>query len=221
LKKWTTVASALTPDGQAISLIEHDGDYSIRIGAAELMSTRQHASEELLAELACDHIRAARSASVLIGGLGFGFTLKAALSLLGPDAKVTVAELLAAVVAWNANSALPLAASAMADARVTVLQRDVASLIAESRANFDAIILDVDNGPQALTSAGNARLYDLAGLRSIRVALRPGGCVAFWSAAPAPAFAALLARAGFEVEERRARARPNAGRWHTLFLGRL
>lgn len=219
LKKWTTIEQALTPDGQTISLVEHDGSYAIRVGAAELMSTRQHASEEKMAELACAHIRTARAPRVLIGGLGFGFTLKAALAVLGPGATVVVAELLAAVIAWNSDAALPLAAPAMADARVTVLRRDVAAVIAESRGGFDSIILDVDNGPHALTTAGNGRLYDFQGLQRVRAALLPGGCAAFWSAAPDAAFAQLMTRSGFAVAVRRARARANAGGWHTLFLG--
>ncbi len=221
MKKWITLGQALTPDGQTISLLEHDGSYSIRVGAAELMSTRQHASEERMAELACAHVREARAPRVLIGGLGFGFTLRAALSCVGPGAQVTVAELLEAVIAWNADAALPLAASAMADPRVTVLHRDVAEVIAESRAAFDSILLDVDNGPDALTAAGNGRLYDAAGLHRVRAALRPGGCVVFWSVAPDAAFAQRMARAGFAVEVQHARARPNGGGWHTLFLGRL
>ena len=221
LKKWTTLGQALTPDGQTISLVEHDGSYAIRVGSAELMSTRQHASEERMAELACAHVREARSPRVLIGGLGFGFTLRAALGCVGPGAKVTVAELLQAVIAWNADTSLPLAAGAMADPRVTVLHRDVAALIAESRAAFDCILFDVDNGPDALTAVGNGRLYDAAGLQRVRAALRPGGCVVFWSVAPDAAFAQRMAWAGFAVEVQRARARRNGGGWHTLFVGRV
>jgi spermidine synthase len=221
LKKWTTVDRALTPDGQTLSLMEHDGSYAIRVGAAELMSTRQHASEERMAELACAHIRTAPAPRILIGGLGFGFTLKAALSVLGPGAAVIVAEILGAVIAWNSDASLPLAAESMADPRVTVMHRDVAAVIAETRAGFDSIILDVDNGPHALTTVGNGRLYSFEGLDRVRAALRVGGCAAFWSAAPDAAFEQSMRRAGFGVEVHRARARGHAGGWHTIYLGRV
>src|SRR5258708_5965589 len=129
LKKWTLVDRTLAPDGTTISLYEHDGDYSIRAGAAELMSTRRHASEEKLAELACQHVRDKPGARVLVGGLGFGHTLKAALSALAADAAVVVVEILAAVIAWNRNPAFPLAADALADPRVVVVRRDVVEVI--------------------------------------------------------------------------------------------
>ena len=165
MKKWTSVDTALMPDGKTISLNEHDGTYSVRVNGAELMSTRRHASEEKLAELACAQAMDICGPRVLIGGLGFGFTLKAALSALPNDAIVIVAEILAAVVAWNRNPSFNLAADAMVDRRVIVLQRDVADVISESQGNFDCIILDVDNGPAALSTEGNRRLYDGKGLR--------------------------------------------------------
>jgi spermidine synthase len=221
MKKWTTVDTALMPDGKIVSLYEHDGSYSIRVGGAELMSTRRHASEEKIAELACAQVRAIAAPRVLIGGLGFGFTLKAALSALPSDATVVMAEILAAVVGWNRNPSFKLAADAMADRRVTVLQKDVAEVISESRGAFDCIILDVDNGPAALSAEGNRRLYTAKGLQSIRTALRPGGCMAIWSAAPDPEFERLLARAGFVVDVQRCRPHANSGGWHTIFVGRV
>jgi spermidine synthase len=221
VKKWTTVDQALTPDGKTISLHEHDGSYAIRVDGIPLMSTRQHASEEKLAELACAHLQGVRRARVLIGGLGFGFTLKAALAAVAGDATVVMAEILGAVIAWNRNPAFPLAAEWLADARVTVLQRDAGEAIREARGSFDSIILDVDNGPAALSTGGNGRLYDYTGLRHARAALRPAGCVAFWSVAPDAAFERLMAQAGFSVEVRRCRSHGSSGRWHTLFLGRL
>lgn len=221
VKKWTTVDTALTPDGKTISLHEHDGSYTIRVDGAPLMSTRQHASEEKLAELACAHVTGKRGARVLIGGLGFGFTLKAALSALAPDATVVMAEILAAVIAWNSNPAFHLAAEAMADARVTVLQQDVGETIRQARGGFDSIILDVDNGPIALSTAGNGRLYDHTGLQMVRTALRPAGCVAFWSAAPDPGFEKRMIRAGLTVDVHGSRARANSGARHTIFLGRV
>lgn len=219
MKKWTTVDEALTPDGKTISLHEHDGSYTIRADGAQLMSTRQYASEEKLAELACAHVRGIRGARVLIGGLGFGFTLKAALRAVAPDATVVMAEILAAVIAWNSNPAFHLAAEAMADPRVMVLQQDVGEAIGRARGDFDSIILDVDNGPAALSTAGNGRLYDYAGLRLARTALRPGGCVAFWSAGPDPAFERRMVQAGFTVDVQRSRS--NSGARRTLFLGRV
>ncbi len=221
MKKWTTVDTAPMPDGKTISLHEHDGTYCIRVDGAALMSTRRHASEEKIAELACAHAAHIRGARVLVGGLGFGFTLKAALSALAADATVVAVEILAAVVAWNRNPSFHLAADAMADPRTIVLQKDVGKVIRESRGSFDSIILDVDNGPAALSTGRNQGLYEASGLQMARAALRPGGCVAFWSASADPGFAELMAREGFEVEVRRCRPHANSGGWHTIFLGRV
>src|SRR5271156_1601034 len=143
MKKWRSVDTARMPDGKTISLTEHDGTYSVRVDGVDLMSTRRHASEERIAELACAQAMDIRGARVLIGGLGFGFTLKAALSALAADATVVMAEILEAVVAWNRNPCFNLAADALADPRVIVLQKDVADVISESRGSFDSIILDV------------------------------------------------------------------------------
>jgi spermidine synthase len=225
VKKWTTVDSVTTPDGGVISLHEHDRSYSIRVDGTELMSTRRHASEERLAELGCAHLRQKPGARVLIGGLGFGFTLKAALSTLAADASVVMAEMLATVIVWNQNPALGLAAEALTDPRVTLLQRDVRAVIREyamgsAPRRFDSILLDVDNGPAELTARGNAGIYHLSGLKSAYAAVRPGGCVAYWSAAPDPAFEKLLSRAGFQVEIHRCPAHLNSGGWHTIFVGR-
>ena len=220
MKKWTTLDQAPAPGGGTVSLHEHDGSYAIRVDGIPLMSTRQHASEQDLAHLACAHLRATPRARVLIGGLGFGFTLRAALEVLAGDAAVVVAEILGAVIAWNRDPALPLAAGCLSDPRVTLVERDVGEVIRQARGSFDAIILDVDNGPSALSAAGNRGLYDLAGLRHALAALRPPGCVAFWSAAPDPAFERLMTQAGFLVEQRRARSRAGSGRRHTIFLGR-
>jgi spermidine synthase len=221
MKPWTLLDQTITPDGKNITLHEHDGAYAIRVDGSPLMTTRQHASEERLAELACAHIHGAPAPRVLIGGLGFGFTLRAALAALPKAADIVVAEILAAVIAWNRNPALPLAADAMADRRVTIVEGDVGEVIRESREAFDAILLDVDNGPAAMSTAGNERLYDLGGLERTRRALRSSGCAAYWSAAPAPDFAKLMARAGFRVEIQKSRARGNAGARHTIFLGKI
>jgi spermidine synthase len=221
LKKWTLIDQSLTPEGKTISLSEHDGTYSIRIDSAELMSDRRHSSEEKIAELACAHVRTKPRARILVGGLGMGFTLKAALGALAPDAVVIAAEIMPAVIAWNRNPALPFGSAATSDPRVTILAEDVVNVIRNSPACFDSIILDVDNGPAALSAPGNARLYDEAGLRLTLAALKPGGCAGFWSAAPDTAFQRLLARAGFSVEVHRCRSHPNTGPWHTLFIAKL
>ena len=221
MKKWTLVDQALTPDGSAISLYEHDGDYSLRAGNAELMSTRQHGSEEKIAELACAGVRSIRGARVLIGGLGFGFTLKAVLAAVAADATVVLAEILAAVIAWNRNPEFPLAADALSDRRVLVRQQDVFEVIREANRSFDSIILDVDNGPAALSAASNHRLYSNRGLQLAQSALRPGGCVAFWSVAADPAFERLLKRVGFSVVVHRCRAHVNSGAVRTVFLARV
>jgi spermidine synthase len=220
MKAWTLLDQTRTPDGKAITLHEHDGAYAIRVDGSPLMTTRQHASEERLAELACAHVRTARAPRVLIGGLGFGFTLRAALAILPRNATILVAEIFAAVIAWNRNREYPLAWDAIGDPRATILNRDVGEVIGESRAAFDAILLDVDNGPAAMSTAGNERLYRYGGLLRTRAALRPGGCAAYWSAGSAPDFAKLMARAGFAVDVQHSRARGNAGARHTIFLGR-
>ena len=221
MKKWTMLDKALTADGNAITLEEHDGSYAIRVDGLMLMSTRQHASEDKLAELACAHLKQKRGARVLIGGMGLGFTLRAALAALAPDATVVVAEVLDAVIAWNRDPSFHLAADAMADPRVTVLKQDVGETIRAARSSFDSIMLDVDNGPAAMSNDSNNRLYDYAGLRSARAALRPGGCLVIWSVGPDRAFESQMAGAGFLAETQSCRSRPNAGRKHALFLGRV
>jgi len=224
MKKWTLIDKATTPDGGVIALYEHDGDYAIRIDGQELMSTRKHASEEALAALTCRPFIQKRGVRVLIGGLGFGFTLRAALAGLGKDAHVVVAELIPAVVSWNRNPSYPLAAASLADPRVTVVERDVVEVIRSSRSGFDAILLDVDNGPSGLCVESNGRLYNEKGLHHAREALRPGGCLGIWSSQADPLFAKRLGRAGFTVEVQRSPAHAAPGKSgslpHTLFLGR-
>jgi spermidine synthase len=220
VKKWTTLDSAQTPDGRSLVFAEHDGDYSISVGGAELMSTRKHHSEEVLAELACAGLRHKKDVRVLIGGLGLGFTLKAALGALGHSARVVQAEILPAVIAWNSNPEYKLGGEALQDPRVSLVQQDVAKVIRDSPRTFDAIMLDVDNGPAALTVDGNRGLYVLAGLNAVYAALKPGGCVVYWAAAPDLPFEKLMSKAGFQVEVHRARAHSSAGSWHTLYLGR-
>jgi spermidine synthase len=212
----------VAPDGTVLTLHEHDGDYVIRVNGVELMSTRRHASEERLAELACLPARNTPGAQVLIGGLGFGFTLRAALRCLASDARVVVAELLPEVVAWNENPSFALAREALADARVDVRLVDVACVLEHSPGLFDAIMLDVDNGADPLTTAGNARLYRDEGIATTIAALRPGGRVAYWSAQADPAFEGLLRRAGLIVRVTKVRAHGSAhgsrGPWHRMLV---
>jgi spermidine synthase len=222
MKKTILLDQATTPDGRPMTLHEHDGVFMIRVDGVELMSTRQHHSEEKLAELACAQIgKQSGDARVLIGGLGLGFTLRAALGALGSNATVVVVELMPAVIRWNQNPDYRLAADAMADPRVEVVAGDVVDVLKKSRGQFDAIILDVDNGASGLTAASNSRLYSTSGLAMIRSALRPDGCLAVWSADADPAFVERMGQAGFAVTVERARTHPTGGSWNSLFIGRV
>jgi spermidine synthase len=220
LKKFERLDQTTSPDGTVLALFHHDGAYYIRANGVELMSTRRHHSEERLAELVCAPLRRAAGARVLIGGLGFGFTLRAALRELGDDAHVVVVELLEAVIRWNQNADYNLAADALADPRVTLRHDDVAHLLASSPGAFDGIMLDVDNGADALTTASNARLYGEKGIRSAITALRPGGRLAYWSAGADPVLARALRRAGLTVDTTTARAHATTGPRHVLYLAR-
>ena len=212
-------AQATTADGTLMTLHEHDGAFTIRIGGVELMSTRQHHSEERLAALGCGQIRGT-AARVLIGGLGLGFTLRAALRVLPAAASVLVVELMPAVIEWNLDPAYGLGGDALRDSRVDVIAGDVAAVIGRSRREFDSIILDIDNGASGLCAESNGRLYTQAGLERARAALRPGGCLAIWSAGDDPPFAERMRCSGFRVEVERARTHPGGGSWNTLFVGR-
>jgi spermidine synthase len=210
---------AVTPDGTPLTLHEHDGTLSIRVGGVELMSARQHHSEERMAELACADLGDRKRAAVLIGGLGLGFTLRETLRHLAADATVVVAELVPAVIAWNRNPAYGLAADVIDDPRVEIVGRDVADVLAESRGRFDRIMLDVDNGASGLTAAANDGLYGMNGLGAARAALKPGGRLAVWSAGPDHRFVTCLEEAGFAVEVVKARTHPTGGSWNTIFVG--
>lgn len=220
-RTWTTLETALTRDGKILTLQGCGRSYVVRVDRAELMSTRQHSSEERLAELACAHLLGTRRARILIGGLGLGFTLKATLRIVGDDATVVVAEISDAVIAWNRNPAYPFSAEALTDHRVILRRQDVVEAIGSTRRIYDAIALDVDNGPNALTTLGNFRLYNDSGLHQAYEALRPGGCLALWSARPDHEFERLMEAAGFAVSLERARSRGKGGRWHTIFVGRV
>jgi len=210
---------SVTPDGTPLTLHEHDGTLSIRVAGVELMSTRQHHSEERMAEVTCGDLGDRSRAAVLIGGLGLGFTLRETLRHVAADATVVVAELVPAVIAWNRNPAYRLAADVIDDPRVELVAGDVADVLAESRGRFDRIMLDVDNGASGLTAAGNDGLYGPRGLRAARAALKPRGRLAVWSAGPDPRFVARLEEAGFSVEVVKARTHPTGGSWNSIFVG--
>lgn len=218
---WRELARARAPGGGALSLHQRGDELVIRIGGKDLMSSRQHASEERLAELGCAECARSNGARVLVGGLGMGYTLRAALDQLSPDAQVVVAEISAPVVDWHREFLGHLASEPLADPRVTVAVDDVARVIRTAKVRFDAILLDIDNGPQALTRRGNHALYTTAGLTAIHRTLRSGGCMCLWSAARHDEFERRLHRAGFEVARHRARAHATGrGARHVIYVGR-
>ena len=221
MKPTEKLGEAVAPDGTVLALLRHDGAYSIRVAGVELMSTRRHHSEDRLAELVCAPLADVAGARVLIGGLGLGFTLRAALRVLPADAHVVVAELLDDVIAWNRNAEWPLGADALADPRVELRHADVADLLREGRGTFDGIMLDVDNGAEAMTSAQNAGLYGRAGIRLAADALRRGGRVAWWSAGDDRAFEDLLRRAKLVLRIDRPRAHVGSGGKHTIYVGQV
>jgi len=220
VKPWELLGQTSTPDGVELSLTRRDREYVILAGGKSLMSSRMHGSEEALAMLACRDARTRAEPSVLVGGLGMGFTLRAALDLLPPDATVVVAELLPAVVEWNRGPLGPLAGYPLKDKRVRVEVDDVAATLRASRDRFDAVMLDVDNGPAPFTSADNAGLYADRGLAAARAALKPGGVLAVWSAWDNRRFEQRLRYGRFDVEVERVRGRlKRGGPRHTIFLG--
>lgn len=219
MKRATVLEQVKTPDGSTLALVERDGEYVIRVNGRELMSTRHSFSEEQLGVVACQGRAQIENACVLIGGLGLGFTLRAALANLGRNARVVVAELIPEVVTWNRNPAYPLAAAALADPRTKVVIGDVADILGRSQNPFDAIMLDADNQTTTMNTAGNSSLYHPAGLAKVWRALKRGGTVVYWSAGAEPLLAKRLATSGFDVEVLRVRKHPNSGGHHTLLVG--
>ncbi len=222
MKPWETLDTAPAPGGGELVLARRGEEYAIRVGGHVLMTSRTHGSEEALAEHGCAPLANRARPRVLVGGLGMGYTVRAALDRLGPRASVTVAELVPAVVRWNRGVLAPLAGRPLEDSRVTVVEGDVGAVLREAAsAPFEAILLDVDNGPAALTRPDNARLYGATGLTLAREALSPGGQLLVWSAAPDARFARRLGEAGLEsrVVEVPARGR-SGGTRHVLFLGK-
>ena len=219
---WELLDSAPVPGSSSeLSLYRRGHEYSIRVDGRELMNNQAYGSEDALAEQACPLVGNRTRPRVLIGGLGMGYTLAATLRCLGPDASVLVAELVPAVVAWNRGVLADLANRPLFDPRVTVFEGDVGELFKGSPAAFDAVLLDVDNGPEGLTRAANDRIYATAGLRSARRALKPDGVLAVWSAGPDQAFVKRLRASGFRVQEITARGRGARGGTHyTVWLAR-
>jgi spermidine synthase len=220
MKPWETLAHTTTPDGSAMRLSCRDGEYVIWVDGRSLMSSRAHGSEESLAEAGCGHLRGMAAPRVLVGGLGMGYTLRAALDVLPADARVVVAELVPEVVTWNRDPLGALAGHPLRDKRVRVAVEDVGFTLRAHPRRFDAILLDVDNGPAAFATSGNAALYGDAGLAAARRALTDGGVLAVWSAREDRKFEQRLKYAGFRVAVERVRARlKKGGPRHTIFLG--
>ncbi len=217
MKITETLATCTTPDGARLTLHSHDGQHFLKVDGLQLMSTTASSSEEQMAEVACERLPA--HPRILIGGLGFGFTLKRALELTGPDVVVEVAELLPEVVAWNREFLAEVNGHLLDDPRVKIHVGDVFDLIDHGANSYDAILLDVDNGPDPFVQRRNERLYAKPGISRIKQALRPRGRVIFWSAHPDKSFARSLEKAFPRVECISAKAYPKAKRFtHTLFV---
>ena len=218
MKPHERLGEARTPNGTLITLYRHDGAYLIRADGVELMSTRRHLSEDRLAEVACAPLREVARARVLIGGLGLGFTLRAALRELRDDAEVVVAELLAEVIEWNADPRYGLSVEAMGDRRVRVVHDDVNDVLRANPGGFDAIMLDTDNGPDGMLMTENAPLYATLGVAVTVAALRAGGTIVYWSVGDDPKFAGALRASGLGVRTLRVRAHDTTGPMHTLYV---
>ncbi len=219
MKPFELLAEALSPDGTAMKLVRRGDEYIILVDGVILMSSRMHGSEEALATLACQRLRTLEQPSVLIGGLGMGFTLRATLELLPQDANVVVVELVPEVVEWNRGSLGPLANHPLNDKRVRVETGDVLVTLSSRHGQFDAVLLDVDNGPAAFTASHNAELYNHRGIAAARAALKKEGVLAIWAAQDDRKFRQRLRDGGFNVQVHRPRGRlKKGGPRHTIFL---
>lgn len=213
------IGTAQVPGGQELRLFRRGRDFMILLDRNELMSSRMSGSEEALAVMSCARLEQRPAPHMLIGGYGMGFTLRSALAALGADSQVTVAELVPEIIQWARGPMVDLAAGCLDDPRVRLIEADVVGVIAEATGTYDAILLDVDNGPDGLTRNGNDRLYSMKGLAAAKAALKPGGILAVWSAAPDNVFAKRLSAAGFSVEEIAVRARSNGkGPRHVIWF---
>jgi len=213
------IGTAMAPGGSELRLFRHGDDHMIVLDRNELMSTRMSGSEEALAVMTCERLGANRAPHLLVGGYGMGFTLRAALARLPPGARITLVELVPEIIAWARGPMATLTAGCLDDPRVHLIAGDVAATIVAARRRYDAILLDVDNGPDGLTRAANNQIYAMAGLAAARDALKPGGVLAIWSAARDRAFAKRLKASGFKVEEVTVRARSNGkGPRHVIWF---
>lgn len=216
---WTLLDTAKIPGSAATLRLKKRGqEYSIMLGANELMNSRLSGSEQALATLSIDKLKGRKAPHLLIGGLGMGFTLRAALAMVGPDAKITVAELVPDVVAWARGPMAGLHAGSLDDPRVSVIEDDVGAVIRAARGGYDAILLDVDNGPDGLSQESNNSLYSAKGLSEQFSALTPGGVLAVWSSGGDAGFTRRLKQAGFAVEEKPIRAHGKTGARHMIWL---
>ena len=219
MKARELLATAQVPGGEELRLFRRDRDYMIVLDRNELMNSRMSGSEEQLATLTCARLRNKTNPRLLIGGYGMGFTLRAALAVLPEQASVVVAELVPEIIAWARGPMAELTAGCLDDPRVTVVEGDVAAAIVTARGSYDAILLDVDNGPDGLTRAGNDSLYAASGLAAAKAALVRGGILAVWSAGDDPAFTRRLNASGFAATVSQVRARANGkGAHHTIWL---
>lgn len=215
---WSLLDTAQVPGGGELRLMRRGAEFSIKLGTNELMNSRLSATEQALATIACEKIKSRERPRILIGGLGMGFTLRAALVVLGRQAQIMVAELVPAVVAWARGPMAELFGNSLTDPRVRIRETDVGGLIRTARSEYDAILLDVDNGPEGMTREANDGLYDLEGLAAAYTALRPGGVLAIWSSRPDPKFTQRLRKTGFDVVENPVRAKgPQGGAQHFIW----
>lgn len=219
MNDWVHLDTGLVPGGgKSLALMQRGQEFSIVVGTIELMNSTRGTSEEALASLTCARLADRPAPRVLIGGLGMGFTLRAALRGLGPDARIVVAELVPSVTAWARGPLAPVFAGCLEDRRVELREADVNRLIQSQAGGWDAILLDVDNGPEGLMRRGNDRLYDEWGVKRAEWALKPGGTLAVWSGTPDRKFKARLQRRGFAVEEIRMPASGSSGPRHVIWL---
>jgi spermidine synthase len=220
---WTQLGSADIPnDGGVLKFSQRGDEFSIKLSGirGELMNSRVYNSEKVLSQLGCAHLTSTNNASVLVGGLGMGYTLSAALKAVNTSSTVTVAELIPEVVTWNEGPLGDCAGNPLKDSRTRVHIGDVKELLTSQKPRFDAILLDVDNGPEGLTHVNNDWIYSLQGLEVIYKTLRPKGMLAVWSAGPDYLFTVRLKKAGYKVDTRIVRARPGKGSRHTIFLAK-
>ena len=217
---WVEIDRAKVPGHEGdVALLKRGTEFSIRTANAELMNSRAHGSEEALAELSCRRLKRNSGRRILIGGLGMGFTLAAALGQSGLDTRITVSELIPAVIRWNRKHLGHLTGMPLDDPRVSIAEEDVGQTISKMKSAWDAILLDVDNGPAGLTRKANDRLYGRSGLKAALIALRPAGILAVWSSGADEAFTRRLKQCGFQTETLTVRARkPGKGARHTIWL---